>query len=87
MCHIANFVKFIEKTCNAVKSIENKSTTYKIFTWARAQVCHVHPTPMLGGLAVVRRTSKIYFAHERTNIFQIFVLPQMFATLSIADIQ
>ena len=24
-----------------------KSTTFKNFTWARAQVCHVHPTPML----------------------------------------
>ena len=23
-----------------------KSTTNKNFTWARAQVCHVHPTPM-----------------------------------------
>ena len=23
-----------------------KSTTFKNFTWARAQVCHVHPTPM-----------------------------------------
>ena len=23
-----------------------KSTTYKNFTWARAQVCHVHHTPM-----------------------------------------
>ena len=22
-------------------------TTYKDFTWARAQVCHVHPTPMI----------------------------------------
>ena len=46
MCHIANLVNFIGKTCNAVKSIEKKSTTYKNFTWARAQVCHVHPTPM-----------------------------------------
>ena len=24
-----------------------KSTTYKNFTWARAQVCHMHPTPMV----------------------------------------
>ena len=23
-----------------------KSTTYKNFTWALVQVCHVHPTPM-----------------------------------------
>ena len=24
-----------------------KSTTFKKFIWARAQVCHVHPTPMV----------------------------------------
>ena len=45
--HIANFVNFIKKSCYAFKSIEKKSTTYKNFTRARAQVCHVHPTPMI----------------------------------------
>ena len=29
-----------------------KSTTFKIFTWARAQVCHVHPTPMISVICV-----------------------------------
>ena len=37
----------LKKTCYAVNSIEKKSTTLKNFTWARAQVCHVHPTPMI----------------------------------------
>ena len=29
-----------------------KSTTFKNFTWARAQVCHVHPTPMLTSIII-----------------------------------
>ena len=29
-----------------------KSTTYKNFTWARAQVCHVHPSPMVQSITL-----------------------------------
>ena len=46
--HIANFINYIGKTCYAVKSIEkNQQLIKKNFTWARAQVCQGHPTPML----------------------------------------
>ena len=37
----------LEKLATLLNLLEKKSTTFKIFTWARAQVCHVHPTPML----------------------------------------
>ena len=41
-----------------------KSTTYKNFTWARAQVCHVHPTPMHSGLSEARKYLDILKNHK-----------------------
>ena len=43
-----------------------KSTTFKNFTWAQAQVCHVHPTPM--ALKVLKVPMKIF-----SKIFKYFL--------------
>ena len=50
VCKIHNVIllillTFFGKTCYA-DNLLKKSTAYKNFTWARAQMCHVHPTPM-----------------------------------------
>ena len=52
-----------------------KSTTFKNFTWARAQVCQGHPTPMNGTIKVVPyyktgRKLISYFSAKIKNHFQ-----------------
>ena len=51
VCKNHNFIllilsTFLVKLATLLKLLK-KSTTFKNFTWARAQVCHVHSTPML----------------------------------------
>ena len=41
------FVNFIGKLATLLNLLKKTSTTFKNFTWARAQVCHAHPTPMI----------------------------------------
>ena len=36
----------LEKLATLLSLLKKKSTTFKNFTWARAQVCQGHPTPM-----------------------------------------
>ena len=38
-------LNLLEKLATLLNLLK-KSTTFITFTWARVQVCHVHPTPM-----------------------------------------
>ena len=42
---LLNLLALLEKLAMLLNLLK-KSTTFKNFTRARAQVCHVHPTPM-----------------------------------------
>ena len=47
--HNVIFIILLTLLAKQIASLLNllkKSTTFKNFTLARAQVCHVHPTPM-----------------------------------------
>ena len=54
-----------------------KSTTYKNFTWARAQVCHVHPTPMIKSTRLcnfsVPKQLNLYVNIKNTDLLYLFV--------------
>ena len=44
---LLTLLTLLEKLATLLNLLKNKSTTFKNSTWARAQMCHVHPTPMV----------------------------------------